>query len=149
MDLVRRLGEDLAEHGAAALTEVLEDELVVVEERFGGPGGQARPVAALGDEGCLGGFAAKLGGALGALVGHLQEEEVRELLDVVESRDAGVAEQLAVRPEAVDEGGGRDRGGLLVGTHGGAHRGSSSWPEEAGLLVVLRGVRLRTGLTAA
>lgn len=69
----------------------------------------------------FGSIAPEDGRTAGTLVGHLQEEEVCELLDVVEGRDAGVAEQFAVRPEAVDEGGGRDGGrrgslGLALGS---------------------------------
>ena len=51
---------------------------------------QAVPVAALGDLDA-------------ALVGHLQEEQVGELLDVVAVIDAVVAERVAEAPEFVDD----------------------------------------------
>ena len=45
----------------------------------------------------------------GALGGHFEKEQVRELLNVVAVGDAIVAEDMAVVPEALDDGGGIDR----------------------------------------
>jgi hypothetical protein len=45
---------------------------------------------------------------LGALMRHLEEEQVSELLDVIAVGEAVIAEDVAVIPELVDESG---RGG--------------------------------------
>src|SRR4051794_8178507 len=47
---------------------------------------------------------ASLRGGSVRLVGHLEEQQVRELLDVVAVAHAVVAENLAVVPELLDEG---------------------------------------------
>lgn len=43
---------------------------------------------------------------LGSLVGHLEEERIDELLDVVAVGHAVVAQRTAIVPEARDDGGG-------------------------------------------
>ena len=43
---------------------------------------------------------------LGALVRHFEEEQIGELLDVIAIGEAVIAEDVAVVPEFVDEGGG-------------------------------------------
>ena len=44
----------------------------------------------------------RLNGA-GLLVGHLQEQQIRELLEVVAVRQSVVAQDVAVVPELVDD----------------------------------------------
>ena len=96
LDPVLRLAEDDAEH--ARLPAELGQEVAVVDlELVAVAGEQARPVEALGDE--------RRGAErrLRLLVGHLEEEQVGELLEVVAVGEAVVAQDVAVVPEALDE----------------------------------------------
>ena len=56
-----------------------------------------RPSGSPPGSGCV------LAGELGALVGHLEEEQEGELLQVVLVAEAVVAEDVAVAPELLDE----------------------------------------------
>ena len=47
--------------------------------------------------------AGRLNGGSRLLVGHLQEQQVRQLLEVVAVREAVVAQDVAVAPQALDE----------------------------------------------
>ena len=94
LDAVLRLAEDRAER-ARLLAERLEDVPVVhlqlvavaVEQRL-----PVEPVRHdLAEPGLL------------ALVGHLQEQQVRELLDVLDRRDAVVAQHVAEVPQLLHE----------------------------------------------
>lgn len=96
LNLVLRLAEDHAEH-PRLLAQFVEDvavldlEVVAVAGEEGGPvqpGGDGRGTAP---------------GGLGLLVGHLEEEQVGELLDVVAVGEAVVAEDVAVVPELLDD----------------------------------------------
>jgi hypothetical protein len=99
LDLVLGLAEDDAEE-AVLLAQVLEGGAVVALQVGAVALDEARPVVALGDRRLL------LPGRLGLLVGHLEEEQVGELLEVVAVGEAVVAEDVAVGPELVDDAGG-------------------------------------------
>jgi len=83
------LAEDIAEK-ALGLPKPTENVLVVIRQFRAGLCLQAVPAAALRDLDA-------------ALVGHLQEEQVSELLDVVAVIDPVVAQGVAEPPELVDD----------------------------------------------
>ena len=60
---------------------------------------QRRPVKAPGN------LAGLVPGRLAALIGHLEEQQVGELLDLVAIAHAVVAQHVAVVPELLDDGG--------------------------------------------
>jgi hypothetical protein len=97
LDLVLGLAEDEAEH-AAGLAQLGERLAVVVFEadalHLGA--GEVGPAVALGD-GLL------VAGHLGALLGHLEEEEGGELFEVVLVGEAVVPEDVAEGPESLDD----------------------------------------------
>jgi len=96
LDLVLRLAEDQAEH-ARVLAQRLERVAVLHLERVALPGQERGPVVAGRDHRRL------RPGRLRALVRHLEEEQVGELLDVVAIRQAVVAQDVAVVPELLDD----------------------------------------------
>ena len=97
LDLVLRLAEDDAEHGlrrrcrGSSACRVVGFEGVAVE------GDEAGPVVPGGNEGGL------VVGRLRPLVGHLEEEQVGQLLDVIAVGEAVVTEEVAVVPELLDK----------------------------------------------
>ncbi len=60
---------------------------------------QARPVVSLGDDGWM------IVGRLRALVRHFEEQQKSELLYVIAVRKTVIAQDVAVVPKFVDEGG--------------------------------------------
>ena len=99
LDLVLRLAEDDAEH-SRLLAEVLQRLPVQHFQGIAVLREQRRPVISGGDERVL------APRRLGALVGHLQEEQEGELFDVVALGEAVVAEDVTIRPELLDDLGG-------------------------------------------
>ena len=96
LELVLRLGEDQAEQ-AFLLAQFLQRVAVVVEQLVAVPLHQAGPVIA-------GEYRAGLVvGRPAALVGHLQEQQIGELLDVVAVAHAVVTQDVAVVPEFLDD----------------------------------------------
>ena len=96
LDPVLRLAEDDAEHPGSRPSSVehvpvVDLQLVAVARE------QARPVEPVGDE------RGPVERRLRLLVGHLQEEQVGELLEVVAVREPVVAQDVAVVPEPLDE----------------------------------------------
>jgi len=97
LDLVLRLAEDDAQH-PRLLAQRLQGVPVVRLQLVAVPPEERWPVEAGGD-------ARRLAvGWPGALVGHLEEEQVGELLQVVAVGHAVVAQEVAVVPEATDDG---------------------------------------------
>jgi hypothetical protein len=80
--LASELGQDVA---------IVDLQAVTIQRQ------QARPVEALGDE------RRPLERRPRLLVGHLQEQQIRELLDVVTVGEAIVTQDAAVAPQALDE----------------------------------------------
>ncbi len=97
LDLVLRLLEDDAKHRFRILAKRLKDVPVVRLQRRTFEPDETVPVQPCGNERVL------VVGRLGALVGHLEEEQVGELLDVVAVGEPVVAEQIAVVPELLDD----------------------------------------------
>ena len=95
-DAVLRLAEDGADDALFAC-EAVEDARVLEFEIVAGGLHESIPRVLLGDD-SLG-----LEWALGAFVGHLEEEQVGELFGVLDDADAVVAQDVTVRPEFVDE----------------------------------------------
>jgi hypothetical protein len=95
LDLVLGLLEDDAEH-ARLLAERFEDVAVLGFELGAIEADEAGPVAVTRYERLL------VVGRFGPLVGHFEEEQEGELLDVVAVGEAVVAEQVAVVPELLD-----------------------------------------------
>ena len=91
-DLVLRLAEDDAQH-ARLLAQLFQRVPVVNFQRIAVQGQQGRPVVTLRHDG---GAAVR---GLCALIGHLQEQQVRELLEVIAVRKAIVTQDVAVVPE--------------------------------------------------
>ncbi|OQA05563.1 MAG: Chorismate synthase [bacterium ADurb.Bin374] len=83
------LGEDVAQQ-PLCIAKFLQDAGVMVDERLTGEILQASPAAPLGNLDFL-------------LVGHLQEQQVRELFDVIPVIDAVVAQRVTEAPEFVDD----------------------------------------------
>ena len=107
LNLVLGLLEDDAQH-AGLLAQVGEQVAVLHLQRVAFEGTQAGPVLSFGHGGGVGGA--------GLLVGHFQEQQVSDLLDVVAVAHAVVAEHGGVAPDALDEGlGGGIKGGLAHG----------------------------------
>ena len=102
LELVLRLVEDQPEQ-ALLVAEIFQGMAVVVEKLVAVLLHQRRP-------GVGGRDGARLViGRLGALVGHLEEEEIGELFDVVAVAHAVVAQDVAEVPEFADNcGGGHD-----------------------------------------
>ena len=88
---------DAGQQRAGEAVEVGQDVAVVHLQVVAVKREQARPVESLGDE------PLSVKRWLRLLVGHLQEEEVRELLDVVSVGEPVVAQDVAVAPQALDE----------------------------------------------
>ena len=98
LEFVLRLAEDQPEQ-TLLLAQLLQGVAVVVEKVVAVPPQQARTShspPAPGFPGCR--------AALAALVGHLQEQQIGELLDVVAVAHAVVAQDVAVVPEFLDDG---------------------------------------------
>src|SRR5690606_10527153 len=106
-DLVLGLAEDQAEQ-AVLLAEELEGLAVVLLERLAVLGCQRLPVVALGHG------RRPLPRRRRVLVGHLQEQQIGELLGVVAVGQAVVTQDVAVGPELVDEVGGVAHGVYAV-----------------------------------
>ena len=85
-----------------ACAQLGQDAAVVRLQRVAVEAEQAGPAQLVGD-------GAGLAELVLLLVGHLEEEQVGELLDVVAVGDAVVAQDVAVVPEALDDGGGLGR----------------------------------------
>jgi hypothetical protein len=96
LDLVLGFAEDDAED-AGLFAEVFEGVAVMSFERQAVHFDEAGPVVIFGDGGLV------LVGRAGALVVHLEEEKISELLDVVAVGDPVIAEEVAVVPDFVDE----------------------------------------------
>ena len=96
LDLVLRLPEDEAEH-PPFLAQSLKRSAILHLERVAFLGQEGGPIEAAGDDGCL------RPRRLRALVGHLEEEKERQLLDVVAVGEAVVAKDVAVVPEFGDD----------------------------------------------
>jgi hypothetical protein len=98
-DLVLGLHEDVAQH--AGLLAQLVQQLHVVALQLGAAlAAQALPVVALGD------VRIAVVGRLAVLIGHLQEQQIGELLQVVAVAHAIIAQGVAEVPDFVDDGGG-------------------------------------------
>ena len=112
LNLVLGLAENDAEN-SRLLAEIVEGIAVVSLERQAIERHQFGPVVLGGDGGLL------LVWWACALIVHLEEEKIRELLDVVAVRDPVVAKEVAVVPDFVDEigSGGGHSGGLSRGDH--------------------------------
>src|SRR5262249_36770873 len=97
LDLVLRLAEDDAEH-AARFAELLEGLAVVLlqPDAFHLRAREVGPAVTPGD-GLL------VAGRLGALLGHLEEEEGGELFEVVLVGEAVVAQDVAEGPEFLND----------------------------------------------
>jgi len=102
LDFVLGFAEDNAEN-ARFLGEVFEGIAVVAFEREAVHFHETGPVVVFGD----GGFV--IVRRAGALVVHLEEEEIGELFDVIAVGDSVIAKEVAVVPDFGDEitGGGR------------------------------------------
>jgi hypothetical protein len=99
LNLVLRLAEDHPKH-ARPFAEFFEGLAVVSFEIVAIQLQQRIPAESLWDGGRF------VEGRLRLLVGHLQEEQERQLLDVIAIGQAVVAEDIAVVPELLDQGGG-------------------------------------------
>ena len=69
----------------------------MVEQLVAVPLDEIRPIVLLGHRTSL------VVGRPGALVGHLEEQQISELLDVITVRHAVVAQDVAVVPEFLDD----------------------------------------------
>ncbi len=98
LQLVLRLGKNQAD-GPALGAQLVQRVMVMVKQRIAISGQQRRPVKALGNRAGL------VSGRLAALIGHLEEQQVGELLDLVAVAHAVVAQHVAVVPELLDDGG--------------------------------------------
>jgi hypothetical protein len=99
LDLVLGLGEDLAQRPRTGAQRPQERDVVALQIRA--------PAGPEGFPGILGGDAHVPGvGGSGILVGHLQEDQVGELFQVVSVAHPGVAEDVAEAPDLGDDGGG-------------------------------------------
>ena len=99
MDLAAGALEDDAEH-AALQRQLFEDLAVLVLQRRAVERQQRLPAQLRRDRG---GLIVRL---LGELVGHLEEEQQGELLDVLEAAEAGVLQDAGVAPGAFADLGG-------------------------------------------
>ena len=99
LKLVLGLAEDQTQR-ALVLPQRFERVAVVVEELIAILGQQRGPGIGAGDDA---GLAVR---RLRALVGHFQEQQVSELLDIVAVAHAVIAQDVAVVPEFLDQGGG-------------------------------------------
>ena len=106
--LVLRLAKDQRQC-ARLLAQLFQRVAVVVEQRIAVEQAKRRPRVGRGDGARL------VVRRAAALVGHLEEQQVGELLDVVAIAHPVVAQDVAVVPELLDEGGGvhRDRSSVL------------------------------------
>ena len=96
LDAVLRLAKDDGDQ-ARALAQLGQDVAVMGFERVAVALEQALPAQVLRD-------GAGLAQLAHLLVGHLEKEQVRELLDVIAVRDAVVAQDVAVIPQALNDG---------------------------------------------
>ena len=96
LDLVLGLAEDDAEH-PRHLAEGFQGVSVVDFQGVAVEGGERRPSVLGGDD------SRPVPGGLGALVGHFEEKQVGELLDIVPVGEAIIAEQVAVVPKFGDQ----------------------------------------------
>jgi hypothetical protein len=117
LDFVLGLAEDDGDE-AGADAERIQDVAVVALQGVAVQPQQALPVEIGGD----GAAPAEQAG----LVIHLEEEQVGELLQVVAVRNAVVAEDVAVVPDALDDGGGSGHGGEIGTGVNGSLRGNGS-----------------------
>ncbi len=99
LDAVLRLAEDDPQH-AAAFAERSQRFAVVDFQIAAIPVLERRPGVGFRDDGRL--FVRRLG----LLIGHFQEEQIGQLLDVIAVTDAVIAQYVAVVPETLDDGGG-------------------------------------------
>ncbi len=97
LELVLRLIEDQPEQ-ALLVAQRLKRVAVVIEQLVTVFFDQTRPVVAFRYRAFL------VVRRLGALVGHLEKQQISELLDVVAIRHAVVAQDVAVIPEFLDDG---------------------------------------------
>ena len=116
LDLVLGFAEDDAEH-ARPFAEFFQCVAVVGFEFVAVLGEQGGPVFAPGDGG---GF---VEGRFGLLIGHFEEQEEGELLDVVAVGEAVIPEDVAVVPELLDE---------LLGHR--INRGLRGWGSSSGIV---------------
>ena len=98
LELVLRLVEDQPEQ-ALLVAQRLKGVAVVIEQLVAVFLDEARPTVLLRHGALL------VVRRLGALVGHLEEQQIGELLDVVAVGHAVVAQDVAVVPEFLDDGG--------------------------------------------
>ena len=96
LDAVLRLAKDDGDQ-ARALAQLGQDVAVMGFERVAVALEQALPAQVLRD-------GAGLAQLAHLLVGHLEKEQVGQLLDIVAIRDAVVAQDVAVIPEALNDG---------------------------------------------
>jgi hypothetical protein len=99
LELVLRLVENEGERALAG-AELLQRVAIVVEQIVAVALEQREPGVGLGDEARL------LVRRARTLVGHLEEQQIGELLDVIAVAHAVVAQDVAVIPEFLDDGGG-------------------------------------------
>jgi hypothetical protein len=109
LDFVLGFAEDGPEH-AGFFGEVLEGAAVVDFERDAVEFDEGGPGVFFRDYGRV--VLTLRAGRQGALMGHLEEEQEGELLDVIAVGEAIVAEDVAVAPEFGDKGGGVGHGRL-------------------------------------
>src|SRR5882724_1364166 len=96
LNLVLSLAKDHAQH-SALFSQLDQDVAVLAVEVFTVQVFEAVPAQVFGDDG---GLAVR---RFGLLVRHFQEEQERELFDVVAVGEAVVAEKIAVVPEFLDD----------------------------------------------
>lgn len=85
--------------GEGRLSERFQRVPVVIEKLVAVALDEALPIVSFGDRALL------VVGCSGALVRHLQEKQIGELLDVVAVRHAVVPEHVAIVSELLDDGG--------------------------------------------
>ena len=96
LELVLRFVEDQPEQ-ALLVAQRLKGVAVVIEQLVAVFLDEARPTVLLRHRAFL------VVRRLGALVGHLEKQQIRQLFDVVTVRHAVVAENVAVVPELLDD----------------------------------------------
>ena len=99
VDLVLRLGEDLPQH-PSLLAEPAEERNVMRFELRTAAAGEAGPVVAFGNADVA------VVGRPGVFVGHLEEDQVGQLLEVIAVADAVVTQRGTEAPDFGDDGGG-------------------------------------------
>jgi hypothetical protein len=98
----RGLGEDVGQQ-PAGLAELAEDVGVVVGQRGAGLGLEAGPRTIRDFLLALGVLGFNLGQVNAARIGHLEEQQIGELFDVVAVVHAVVAQRVAEAPEFLDD----------------------------------------------